>query len=195
MHGLINYSLQSFICETYGVAQWEKIAADARLGSAGFEALMTYDDDITYTVLRAASARLNKPSDAILEDLGTFLCTNSKLEAVRRLLRFGGDTFPDFLCSLDDLADRVHLALPELEVPDIDLCLNGPGDVSLRCAGRHPGFGHVLVGILRAMADDYGMLAMCEHQGQDTGGETISIKMMTAEHSAGRKFNLTAKAG
>ncbi len=194
MHGLINWSLQSFITETYGPGDWEKIAVSAGLDTAGFEALMVYEDTITYAVLDAAAAHLNKPSEAILEDLGTFLCTHHKLEAVRRLLRFGGETFPDFLCSLDDLADRVHLALPDLEIPDIELRLNAPGNITMRCIGKHPGFGHVMVGILQAMSDDYGMLTLFEHMGRDQGVEVISIQLLTAAHSKGRQFSLASQA-
>jgi len=194
VHGLINWSIEKFVCETYSPAEWENIAASARLGFVGFEALMTYDDQLTFDVLAAASARLKKPQEAILVDLGTFLCSHPKLEAVRRLLRFGGDTFADFLFSLDDLADRVHLALPGLEMPDIELHLNAPGNVTMRCTGAHSGFGHVMVGILQAMADDYGTLALFEHLGRDQGAEFISIQMLNADHAQGRNFDLAAGA-
>jgi len=194
MHGLINRSIQSFVCETYGAPAWEDIAVRARLGFQSFEALMSYDDQLTYDVIDAACAHLGKPRDAFLEDLGTFLCSNPRLEAVRRLLRFGGDTFSDFLCSLDDLPDRVRLAVPELEMPIIHLRASSPGYVIMRVGGDFPGFGHVLVGIMRAMADDYGTLALLEHKGNDAGEEVISIQMLQAGFSQGRSFDLTAKA-
>lgn len=194
MHGLINWSLQNFITETYGAPDWENIAQAAQLDSAGFEALMTYDDAITFAVIDAASARLGKPREALLLDLGTFLCSHPKSEAVRRLLRFGGETFADFLYSLDDLADRVHLALPELEMPDIELWLNAPGNVTLHCRSDYPGFGHVMVGVLQAMADDYGMLALIEHMGRTQGAELISVQMLSASYAEGRNFNLAAVA-
>ncbi len=38
---------------------------------------------------------------------------------MRRLLRFGGATFEDFLLSLDDLNDRVALALDILDMPTV----------------------------------------------------------------------------
>ena len=101
MHGLINRSLQCFISEIYSEAEWEKIAADAGVGFTNFEALMVYDDHLTTDVIDAACARLEKPQEDFLEDLGTFLCTDKKLDVVRRLLRFGGDSFTDFLFSLD----------------------------------------------------------------------------------------------
>ena len=193
MHGLINWSIEKFICETYGTAEWENIAVGAKLGFSGFEALMTYDDQITTAVLETATKHLKKPNEAILADLGIFLCSHPRMEAVRRLLRFGGETFSDFLCSLDDLADRAHLALPGLEIPDINLRLNAPGNVTLRCKGDLAGYGHVLVGILQAMADDYGTLALIEHLGSTQGEEIVSIQMLNAAHTKGRDFSLATK--
>ncbi|MEE9429167.1 MAG: heme NO-binding domain-containing protein [Paracoccaceae bacterium] len=195
MHGLINWSIQRFVCETYGQSDWDQIARDARIDSAGFEALMTYEDHITFDVIAAASKHLEKPQDTFLVDLGIFLCSHPNLEAVRRLLRFGGETFSDFLCSMDDLADRVHLALPNLEIPTIDLRLTTPGNVTMRCSSDHTGFGHVMVGILQAMADDYGMLALIEHMGRNQRIDTISIQMLSASFADGRNFNLSANAG
>ncbi len=195
MHGLINWSIQRFVCETYGQSDWEQIARDARIDSAGFEALMTYEDHITFDVITASSQHLEKPQDTFLVDLGIFLCSHPNLEAVRRLLRFGGETFSDFLCSLDDLSDRVHLALPNLEIPTIDLHLTTPGNVTMRCRSDHAGFGHVMVGILQAMADDYGMLALIEHMGRNQDIDTISIQMLSASFAEGRNFNLSVNVG
>ena len=94
MHGLINRSIQRFLHDTYGGDTWAQVAADAGLCVQGFEALLSYDDALTEAVLAAASIRLAKPRDAVLEDLGIYL---AHLEPLRRLLRFGGVDYPDFL--------------------------------------------------------------------------------------------------
>ena len=195
MHGLINRSIQCFVRDTYGAPLWQQVAASADLGFENFEALMLYDDALTYQVIRAAEVVLKKPKDSFLEDLGTYLCSHENLEAVRRLLRFGGETFPDFLCSLDDLHDRARLAVPELEMPRLDLRTNTPGLVTMRCISEYPGFGHVMVGVLRAMSDDYGTLTLLEHMGSDGGEEIITIQMLKAGHSKGRAFALAAGVG
>ena len=55
----------------------------------------------------------------VLEDIGGYLVAEDSQASIRRLLRFGGATFEDFLLSLDDLNDRVALALDILEMPMI----------------------------------------------------------------------------
>ncbi len=194
MHGLINRSIQSFVRDTYGHPAWDGIVADTNLGSNCFEALTVYDDQITFDVIDAASSKLGKPRDIFLEDLGTYLCTHQNLEPVRRLLRFGGETFVDFLWSLDDLVDRARLAVPELELPGMELLEHKSGGLTLRCAVGRSGFGHVMVGVLRAMSDDYGTLALLTHMGCDGGDELISIQLLEAEFSKGRAFELSPRA-
>ncbi len=190
MHGLINRSLQCFVRDTYGDDNWRSIAKSARLGFVNFEALMTYPDELTFRALTAACTTLNKPSDVLLEDLGTYLVSHPNLEAVRRILRFGGETFLDFLYSLDDLPDRVRLAVPDLNLPRLELREHSPGALTLRSIGACPGFGHVMVGILRAMSDDYGTLAFLEHLGAGNGEEIVSVQLLEVGFSAGREFRL-----
>ncbi len=117
MHGLINRSIQSFVVDTYGRAPWVDAILLADIGFENFEALLPYDDALTLRLLDAIGARLEKPVEVVLEDLGTYLVSHPNLERLRRLLRFGGRDFLEFLFSLDDLRDRGGLAAPDLGCP------------------------------------------------------------------------------
>ncbi|MBV1867393.1 MAG: heme NO-binding domain-containing protein, partial [Marinosulfonomonas sp.] len=99
MYGLINRSVQCFIRDTYGPDSWKTIAGLAGLGFENFESLTSYDDELTGTVLSVAAGHLSKTPESFLEDLGTYLVSHPNLEAIRRLLRFGGDSFLEFLQS------------------------------------------------------------------------------------------------
>ena len=198
MHGLINRSLQCFLCDTYGPAVWGQVTRDAALGFDSFEALLIYDAALTDAVISAAVQVLRRPRETILEDLGTYLVSHPNTESLRRLLRFGGGNFVDFLHSLDDLPDRGHLALPDLDLPKLRLLAQGDGVFQLHTAGMITGVGHVIVGLLRAMADDYGALVLLDHAGPapiDGAGwhrdaEVISIQLLDQSYSAGRHFDL-----
>lgn len=183
MHGLINRSIQRFLRDTYGAAIWSQIAEQCALPVAGFEAMLQYEPAVTDQVLDAAARRLAKPREALLEDLGIFLAS---FEPLRRLLRFGGVDYADFLQSLDDLPERAHLAVPELDLPDLHLSPVGPGRFRLTCAGRS-GFAAVFAGILRAMADDYGALVLID---AEEGTETVTIELLQARFAEGRRFDL-----
>ncbi|MBD3765277.1 MAG: heme NO-binding domain-containing protein [Rhodobacterales bacterium] len=197
MHGLINRSIQSFLRDTYGAQLWLRVAQVARLNPDGFEAMLHYDDRVTAHLVAAASQVLSRPQDTILEDLGTYLVSHPNLQALRRLLRFGGVNFRDFLHSLEDLPDRGHLALPDLDLPALTLTETGGDSFVLTCRGPLPGAGHVVVGLLRAMADDYGALVLIEHQGAEAegGAERIAIQLTDARFSPGKRFDLAAVSG
>lgn len=193
VHGLINRSIQCFIRDTYGPRAWADVSHRAGIDPAGFEAMFRYDDALTEAMLEAATGVLNKPRVMLLEDLGTYLVSHPNLEALRRLLRFGGETFVDFLHSLDELPDRARLAVPDLDLPELELVYVDGDTFRLTCRGVRPGFGHVLVGLLRTLADDYGALAYLEHLGECDGTEEVSISLLDSGFSAGRRFDLAAR--
>ncbi len=194
MHGLTNRALECFIRDTYGNRAWDEIACRAGLDFASFEAMLRYDDAMTVAVIDAAVAQLGKPRDVLLEDVGTYLISHPTTEAVRRLLRFGGVGFCDFLGSLEELPGRARLAVPDLDLPQLELIEHSEGAATLYCRSDTPGFGCVLVGILRAMADDYGALVLLEHLGGSEGVEMISIQVHDMSFAEGRSFALARHA-
>lgn len=195
MHGLINRSLQCFLRDTYGQPFWAAVARDAQLGFDSFEAMLTYDRALTDAVINAAARNLTRARETILEDLGTYLVSHPNVEALRRLLRFGGVTFVDFLHSLEDLPGRGRLAVPDLDMPQFALVENSPDQFCLSCVAPVQGGGHVMMGLLRSMADDYGTLVLLDHQGLRGDAEVISIQILDQSFAAGRSFDLSAKVG
>ena len=51
MHGLMNRAVQCFVRDTYGPRVWADVAVRADLGFDNFEAMLAYDDQITFRVL------------------------------------------------------------------------------------------------------------------------------------------------
>lgn len=191
MHGMINRALQCFLRDSYGAQVWSEVAVEADLGFDNFEAMLGYPDASTMSVLSASARHFKKPVEHLLEDLGTYLVSHPNVEAIRRLLRFGGDDFTEFLFSLNELEGRARMALPDLEMPTISVHPDGEGVFVLNCKHKMPGFGYALLGVLRAMADDYGALVLLEHEGwKDNGEEVIRVHLLEAAFAEGRSFDL-----
>ncbi|WP_300029080.1 heme NO-binding domain-containing protein [uncultured Roseobacter sp.] len=195
MHGLVNRAIQRFVTDCYGEAQWRAAIKRADVGVTEFEAMLTYEEELTTQVLTAVSDVLDRPYEELMEDIGTYLVSHPNVEALRRLLRFSGVDFTDFLHSLDDLPDRARLAVSDLELPRITLKEQGTGYYRLSVQSRIPGAGHLFTGVLRAMADDYGALVFLEHQGSENGAEIVGVSLLETEFSEGRGFHLGARAG
>lgn len=193
MHGLALKAVELFVTEIHGSANWSRVLQHAGFDFNEFEAMLEYDDCVAHQTISALEHVLERPGTDILEDLGTFLVSNPVTESLRRLLRFGGVTFEDFLHSLNELPDRARLAVEELHLPRIELREHSSYNFSLSCNGNIPGFGHVMAGILRTMADDYGALATVEHRGGGQGVETVAITLLERTYASGRDFDLGAQ--
>ncbi|PCJ10561.1 MAG: heme NO-binding protein [Rhodobacteraceae bacterium] len=193
MHGLINRAIQAFVCSTYGETRWCDVMESAELGFSEFEAMLTYTDEQSQKLLAAMEQVLERPLPEMLEDMGTFLVSNPQVEALRRLLRFGGVNYVEFLHSLDDLPDRARLAVSDLYLPPLELSETAPGQFKLLCQDGLPGYASVMMGVLRAMADDYGDLVILEHSGRQDGAEVITVTLVETDFAEGRTFDLGAK--
>jgi hypothetical protein len=192
MHGLVNKSIESFVSETYGVATWKQVANLAEFADPHFEAMMLYDFDVTERAIAAAVSILNADRADFLQNLGTFLVSNKATEGVRRLLRFGGVDFVEFLYSLDDLHERARIAVPDLLLPSLELREHTSVQYSLTIRSELAGFGYVMVGLLTAMADDYGALVMMDYGGCVGHVETIAIALLETSFAEGNHFALGA---
>lgn len=192
MHGLYYRALQCFIEETYGHRTWTEICQVAETSVSVFEAMLTYDSASLDRLLSAATARLDCAQAELLEDLGLFLITHPTTQGLRRLLRFGGESFVEFLFSLEDLKNRAGMAMPDLDLPAFELRGHSSSAFSIFLTHSKGGFGHVLVGALRALADDYGSLAYISHGGSNVGFETVLVELIEVDFSEGREFSLVA---
>lgn len=198
LHGLINRAVERFARDTYGDAFWASVAQSAELGFTSFEAMLVYERQTTDRVVNALAEALGKGRDDVLEDVGTYLVASPKTEALRRLLRFGGTDFVEFLNSLDELPARTRLAVPDLPMPQIELREVDQQTFMLSVqssTGTDGLFGHVLLGLLRAMADDYGALVFMNLEPGETGRDIIEIILLEVAFAEAREFELGVKSG
>ena len=195
MHGLINRSIQSFVCDAHGPQAWAAITRLTPSGITDYEALLSYPDQETEDLISAAERALDKPRDHLLEDLGTWLVTSANLAPVRRLLRFGGTDFVEFLHSLDELPGRARLAVNGLELPALELRDHASLTYSIGLPAEASNFGPVLQGVLQAMSDDYGALALFALSVRPNGDSVLQIRVFKTDHAAGNAFDLTVASG
>ncbi len=186
MQGLMLRSMQAYLRDTFGPEIWAAVVQEAALPVDSFEPMLRYGTGMADRVAAAAAVVLDRSVDSLWEDVGTHLVTHPRHEGVRRLLRFGGVGFADFLYSLEELPGRARLALPDLEVPYLALEEVGPDRFRLICRFEVSGAARILGGMLTAMADDYGALVVLEH----VSDEAILIDVPDIRHTTGRQFDL-----
>ena len=194
MHGIICKAVETFLRVQYGDDVWRGAADASGCDVARFETVETYDADMMSDLISEAADALDTDASALLEDMGTWICTYPTLEPVRRLFRFSGSTFEEMLFGLDEVHERARMALPDLELPIYSLVEMGAGQYRVASTWSTPGAGSVLIGVLRAMADDYGVLAFLEFEtGAEVNGqwaEIVSVATLDESFAAGREFLL-----
>ena len=163
MHGMINRGLQCYIRDIHGVDVWEETCDQAKLPFYNFESMLTYEDATTEDLLSSFGALTNRSRDEILEDFGTYMVSEDALSAVRRLLKFGGGSYVEFLQSLNFVYDRAKMAVPDLDIPTMELIAHSSSQFTLYAWFQKRGFGATLLGLLRALADDYNTLVSITH--------------------------------
>lgn len=163
MHGMINRGLQCYICDVHGTDLWEDVCDRSKLPFYNFETMLSYDDATTESVLASFQKLVNRSREEILEDFGTYIVSDTSFSAVRRLLKFGGETYSEFLESLNFVHDRAQIAVPNLDIPQIEAISHTSSKFILYAWFKQKGFGTTLLGLLRALADDYGSLVMINH--------------------------------
>ena len=183
MHGLINRSIEGFLRGTYGDAFWFSVAESSGIDPRGFQTMRGYPDAISHALINHAALQRNKPEAELLEDLGAWL---AQVEPVRRLLRFSGRDFKEFLFSLDELPGRAQMVIPDLGMPRLRVSMVDSDEVVILMNGCFAEWRSVMAGLIRAMADDYGTLGLIVLE-----GETVSVRISDDAFSEGRKFELS----
>lgn len=191
MDSLLLRSLQSYVIDTFGTARWQAVCQRAGLAIDTFEPMLRYEPGTADRIAVVAAEVLGRSVEAIWEDVGIHLVTHPEREGVRRLLRFGGVSYVDFLHSLEELPGRARLTLPDLDLPEVTLDEVGEDRFELRCQSHLRATQRVLMGILTAMADDYGTLCLIE---PEADGHTV-ISILDCRHATARRFDLAMPEG
>jgi hypothetical protein len=186
MHGLVICALARFFLETYGAAIWQQIRGRADAGDDRYEPFLKYPDDLAIRLISAAGHVLRRHPDDVWEDFGAALIASDAFTAPRRLLRFSGASFGDFLSALPELSGRITLAVPDFDLPPVTLIEQDVGTFMFRCPASAE-YEHVLRGVIRAMADEYGALALIDHGPE---GHGVQVQLIDVSFAAGRAFAL-----
>jgi len=188
---VVNRMIHAFIIDGWGKSTWRAAVQEAGMPLRVFDLMLDDPPGETLRVLVGLSARLGRSMDCLLEDFGTYLVAHPSWAPLRRLLRFCGTDYRDFLLSLDELPERVSLALPDIVLPPMSVEV-GENDVfHLRIGGGVPGIGALAVGALRGMADDYGALVLLEAGVEAANGSvTVTVRLLDDRYAEAKAFSL-----
>jgi Haem-NO-binding len=156
MYGLINKAVEELVTTRFGAEAWRQILAKSGVDEPSFVTMKKYPDEITYSLVGAASELLKVPAEILLEEFGEYWTVYSAQAGFGHLLAFAGDNIVEFLQNLDNMHTRVALVFPELEPPSFRVSAVTPTGLRLHYRSPRPGLAPVVIGMVRGLGKRFG---------------------------------------
>lgn len=119
MYGLVNQGIRKMVSQNFGEETWEAIVEKSGVEDV-FAAMEPYPDEVTLSLVGAASEILSLPQDEVLHAFGKWWIGNAANE-YSGIFKLTGDSFSEFIENLDSIHTRVMAMLPKLTPPTFTL--------------------------------------------------------------------------
>jgi hypothetical protein len=179
MYGMVNRALESMVCKDYGEPTWEAIKKTARVDVEVFVNNQSYDDDVTYQLVAAASKKLNAPAATILEAFGKHWVLHTALQGYGELLRAGGKTLVEFMLNLPNFHNRVAMIYPNLRPPHFQCTDVTPTSLRLHYFSHRAGLESFVVGLMHGLGEMYGTPVTVELLESRANGAAHEVFLVT----------------
>lgn len=151
MYGLINNSLKSMILEKFGEQQWQQVLLESAVPEDSFLSMRSYDDDVTYALVGAASKVLGAPADTCLEMFGEYWVLEIAGKSYGMLMSAAGQDMLEFLGNMNALHDRITSTFLNYVPPEFHV-EQKEGRHLIHYISQRQGLNAFVVGLLRGLA-------------------------------------------
>lgn len=155
MYGLVNQAVEDLAVRVGGPELWSKIVERAGIDVPVFVAMSTYDDDVTYKLVEAASEVLGLSQAEVLEAFGEHWILYTGSQGYGPMMSAMGTTLPQFLGNLDAMHSRIALSMPALKPPSFACEELGEGRLLVRYWSERAGLAPMVTGLLKGLADRF----------------------------------------
>ncbi len=153
MYGMVNKAIEQMVCANHGEPVWEVIKAQANVDVDAFISNESYDDDVTYRLVAAASEVLKIPAETVLRAFGRYWVLETAQRGYGALMQTSGRNLADFLVNLDHMHTRVKLIFPKLIPPRIECREVTATSMQLRYFSHRPGLAPFVVGLVEGLGE------------------------------------------
>ena len=156
MYGLVNKAVEDLVLSKFDEDTWDLILEKADIDEDYFVAMQSYEDDITYKLVGAASEVLDMPAEQILEVFGEYWILYTAEKGYGSMLDMAGSSLDEFLKNLNSLHSQVELKLPELKPPSFEIENIDQGAWRVHYHSDRAGLTPMMVGLLKGLAQRFG---------------------------------------
>jgi hypothetical protein len=155
MYGLVNKAIEELVVTNYGEDKWEAIKTKAGVDVEVFVSNEGYPDDITYSLVGAASEVLGAPARDILIAFGEHWVLKTASHSYGAMMRSGGQSLKEFLINLPNFHTRVQMIYPKLQPPRFECTDVGEDSLTLHYHTHRPGLADFVVGLVQGLGKLY----------------------------------------
>lgn len=178
MYGLVNKSLEELLTEQYGEDTWGAIKEKSGVDVDFFLSNESYEDEITYKLVGAATNVLRVSVKEVLNSLGEYWILRTGKEKYGGLMEAGGATLEEFLLNLPVFHNRVMLIYPKLTPPEFRISEVTERSIQVHYISKRVGLQELVRGLLQGLAKMYNSPAVIELiQSRDDGSDHEIFKV------------------
>jgi hypothetical protein len=180
LYGLINKAVQEYVTNHVGPDGWDRVCRRCDLQDPFFVPFQQYPDELTYSLVGAASEEMGQSAESLLHGIGEYWSRFTAQEGYGHLLEFAGDDFASVISRLNDLHARLSVTMPELRPPSFDFARKEDGTLVVRYYSERLGLSPLVVGLLRGLAGRFGQTAdvlQTVHRGADSDYDEFEVNL------------------
>ena len=156
MYGLINQAVKDLVYTTGGESLWRAVCTTAALDLDEFDALEPYPDEVTFSLVAAASEHLGIPQADILRRFGRHWILFTAAQGYGDIMAMFGRDFRTCLRNLNRMHAHMGAMMPALRPPRFVTEEPSPHDLVVHYYSHRNGLGDLVVGLLEGLAEKYG---------------------------------------
>lgn len=155
MYGIINKAIEDLVTEKYGTEEWEAVKEKSKVEVDFFISNETYDDAITFDLVRATAQVLGMSMDQVLFALGEWWVLRTLSEKYGDLMEAGGKDLKSFLLNLPMVYNRILLMYPKLTPPEFKISDVSEKSILVHYHSQRVGLRELVRGALSGLAKKF----------------------------------------
>jgi hypothetical protein len=168
MYGLVNQGIRKMVTQSFGAETWDRICEKSGVEDV-FAAMEPYPDEVTLSLVVAASEVLSLPPEKVLHAFGKWWIGNAARE-YSGIFKLVGDSFNEFIENLDSIHSRVISMLPKLTPPSFVLSDHTDSSVVLHYYSQRQGLYPMVEGMIEGIGEWFDVpvtIESIDHRGGD----------------------------
>lgn len=155
MYGLVNKAIEELVVTNFGEDEWEAIKLKAGVDVDAFISNEGYPDEMTYTLVGAASEVLGIPAEQVLIAFGEHWVLKTATHSYGPMMKSNGKSLKEFLINLPNFHTRVAMIFPNLQPPRFECTDITETSLKLHYFTHRPGLTTFVIGLVQGLGKLY----------------------------------------